>query len=111
MTVSAASASPTTLRWAFTMSACRPRTRRSGRVRPLDHGAQQHVAAGGEIVAGRVLDLVVADAVLAGHEDHGGGRDARHVDRIVAGAADDLAAGIAERIGRLLHRGGAFRRE
>src|SRR5579875_3631445 len=35
--------------------------------RALQHGVEQHVAAGAEILGGRVLDLVVAEAVLAGN--------------------------------------------
>src|SRR3981081_970339 len=46
-------------------------TRRLLRVRPLDHRLQQDLAARADIGLGRVLDLVVADAVLARHEDHG----------------------------------------
>src|SRR4051794_19923338 len=67
MTLSAG-ASPTTFRLTLAMPVRAP----SGGVGPLDHGAQQHVAAGGEVAHRGVLDLVVADAVLAGHEDHGG---------------------------------------
>src|SRR5690349_13721959 len=37
-------------------------------VRPLDHRLQQDLAAGADVGLARVLDLVVADAVLAGHE-------------------------------------------
>ena len=36
---------------------------------------QQHIAAGFQVVRARILDLVVADAVLAGHEDHPGRGD------------------------------------
>ena len=39
------------------------------------------------------LRLVVADAVLARHEDHRGRHHPRHVDGVVAGAADDVARG------------------
>jgi hypothetical protein len=57
----------------------------------LEGDAQKDVAAGGEVFGPRVLDLVVADAAFAGHEDHGRGRDAGEVHGIVAGAADDVA--------------------
>jgi hypothetical protein len=57
----------------------------------LEDHAQQDVAAGGEVFRPRVLDLVMADAAFAGHEDHGGGRDAGEVHGVVAGAADDVA--------------------
>lgn len=59
--------------------------------RALEHGVEEDVAAGGEVLGPRVLDLVVADAPFAGDEDHGGGRDAREEDGVVAGAADDVA--------------------
>ena len=59
--------------------------------RALEDGVEEDVAAGGEVLGPRVLDLVVADAALAGHEHHGGGRDAREEDGVVAGAAHDVA--------------------
>ena len=57
----------------------------------LEDGLEQDVAAGSEVLGPRVLDLVVADAAFAGHEDHRRGSDAREVHGIVAGAADDVA--------------------
>jgi len=57
----------------------------------LEDGLEEDVAAGGEVLRPGVLDLVVADAALAGDEDHGGGSDAREVDGVMAGAADDVA--------------------
>ncbi|CPK83082.1 Uncharacterised protein [Bordetella pertussis] len=45
---------------------------------------------GGQVGGLGVLDLVVADAVLAGHEDHRRGRDRGHVHRVVAGAGHDV---------------------
>src|SRR6185312_16590542 len=56
------------------------------RARPLHHRMQQHVAAGGDVLGLGVFDLVVADAVFAGNEDHAAGRQLGHVDRVVAGA-------------------------
>ena len=56
-----------------------------------EDGLEEHVAPGGEVFRPGALDLVVADPALAGHEDHRGGGDARHVDGVVAGAADDIA--------------------
>jgi hypothetical protein len=56
--------------------------------RALEHRVQQHVAAGRDVLGLGVLDLVVADAVLAGDEDHPGRRQPRHVDRVVPGARD-----------------------
>src|SRR5262245_5380052 len=54
------------------------------------HGLQQHVAAGLEMVRLGRLALVVTDAAGAGHEDHRGGRMAGHIDGVVSGAADDV---------------------
>ena len=67
------------------------------------HGVQQHVAAGFQVLRLRVLDFVVADAVLAGHEDHGGGRDRGHVHRVVSGAGDDVHGRQATVGGALAH--------
>ena len=58
----------------------------------------------------------MADAILARHEDHGGGRDAGHIDGIVAGTADDVHFRKAERAGAGAHgldqgRGKRLRRE
>jgi hypothetical protein len=63
--------------------------------RALEYGVEEDVAAGGEVLGARVLDLVMADAALAGHEHHGGGRDAREEDGVVAGAAHDVAVAKA----------------
>ena len=57
----------------------------------FEDGVEEDVAAGGEVLRPGILDLVVADAALAGDEDHGGGSDAREVDGVMAGAADDVA--------------------
>ena len=43
----------------------------------IEHGLQQHLRARPRIAPARKLGLVVADAVAARHEDHGGRRDAR----------------------------------
>src|SRR5262249_62331566 len=56
----------------------------------FDHRLQQDLAARADIGLGGVLDLVVADAVLAGHEDHGGRRPARDVAGVVARAPPDV---------------------
>src|SRR5512147_605787 len=73
----------------------------------LHHRAQQNVAAGAAILARRVLDLVMADAVLARDEDHARRRDAAHIAGVVPGAADDRHAGIAQFLGARLHGGDA----
>ena len=57
----------------------------SNHPRPLQHRVQQHIAPGGDVLGLGVFDLVVADAVLAGDEDHAAGRQAGHVDGVVAG--------------------------
>ena len=54
---------------------------------------QKYVRARLEVFRTRVFDLVVADAVLARYEDHGGRRDPPDVNRIVGGAAHDVAIG------------------
>src|SRR3546814_7626091 len=38
--------------------------------RPLQHGIEQHVAAGSKVFRRGAFAFVVADAFLAGHEDH-----------------------------------------
>src|SRR5947208_2601948 len=65
-------------------------TRQPSRVGPLDHRLQKDLAARPDIGFAGVLDLVVADAVLARHEDHRRRRDARDVAGVVAGAAHDV---------------------
>src|ERR1700730_12560847 len=70
-------------------------TSRLLRVRPFDHRLQQDLAARANIALGRVLDLVVADAVLARHEDHGGRRHARDIAGVMARAAHDVHVRIA----------------
>ena len=64
---------------------------------------QEHVRAIRAGLGRGVFRLVVADPVLARHEDHRGRHDARQVDGIVAGAAHDLARRQTERGGRLAH--------
>ena len=44
---------------------------------------QQHIAPGRNVLRFRILNLVVADAVLAGDEDHAAGCQLRHVHRVV----------------------------
>ena len=53
----------------------------------------------------------MADAVLAGDEDHAGGCHARDVDRVVARARGDRLVRVAERLRRLLHGADAVARE
>src|SRR5882672_7181550 len=68
------------------------------------HGVHQDVGAGGAIGLGRVLEFVVADAVLAGHEHHRRRNFRVQVAGIVARARGDASVGIAERLGGVLHR-------
>ena len=55
-------------------------------VAALRVGEQQGERARGDVLGLGVFDLVVADAVLAGDEDHAAGCQLGHVDRVVAGA-------------------------
>ena len=50
------------------------------------HGVQQHIATGFDVLGLGVFDFVVADAVFAGDEDHAAGGQSGGVDRIVARA-------------------------
>src|SRR5437868_11075836 len=68
------------------------------------HRMHQRVGAGGAVGLGRILELVVADAVLAGDEDHRRRHDAGEVAGVVAGARSDAAVAVAERPGRALDR-------
>lgn len=61
-------------------------------------GVQQHVGAGGCPGGGDVFPLVVADAVHAGNENHGGWGDAVKVTGIVAGAGNHVAMAVAQRL-------------
>src|SRR5690348_13266579 len=65
------------------------------------HRVHQYVGAGRAIGLGGILDLVVADAVLAGHEHHGGRNFGVQVAGIMAGTGGDAAIREAE----LLRRG------
>src|SRR6201997_3313201 len=67
------------------------------------HGVQQHIGACRTIGLGGVLELIVADAVLAGHEHHRSRNLGVEVAGVVAGAGSDAAVGIAEHLGRILH--------
>src|SRR5690606_4474691 len=69
----------------------------------LEHGAQQHVAAVGQVLRRSVLDLVVADATFAGHEDHPCRAQLGEEDRVVAGATDDVHVAQAQLAGTLAH--------
>src|SRR5450432_523138 len=66
------------------------------------HGMHQNVGAGRAIGLRRVLELVMADAVLAGHEHHRRGHDIGGVAGIVTGAGGDAAVAVAERLCRVL---------
>src|SRR5437667_12115809 len=74
-------------------------------IRPPEHRVQQHIAAGGQVFGFGVLDLVVADPADARHKDHRGGCDARHVDGVVPGAADDVLMRVGLCRGGVAHRG------
>ena len=72
---------------------------------PIEHSVEQHVTAGGEVVGLGVFDLVVADAADTGHEDHRGRGDARQIDRVVPGAADDVLMPVGLCLGGIADRG------
>ncbi|MNT08611.1 hypothetical protein D3C72_1433580 [compost metagenome] len=60
----------------------------------------------------RVFNFVVADAVLARHEDHGGRRHRGHVDRIVSSARHDVHGGqmaLGRALAHLVHQVGVER--
>src|SRR3546814_14989155 len=68
----------------------------SAGIRALQDGVEENVAGGGQILGFAVLRLVVADAPLPGREDHRRRGDPRHVDRVVAGAADHIHVVVTE---------------
>src|SRR3981081_3899027 len=59
--------------------------------RERQHGMHQDVGAGRAIGLSRVLELVMADAVLAGHEDHRGRHHIGEIAGVVTGAGGDAA--------------------
>src|SRR5216683_6190787 len=61
----------------------------------FEHRVEEDGTAGCHIVGFGVLDLVVADAADAGDEDHRARGNTGHVDRVVAGAADDVLVRVA----------------
>ena len=63
----------------------------------------EHVASGAKIFRCRRLRLIVAEAALARHEDHGDRRYIPDIHRIVASARENLARGQSE-----LNRGFAY---
>lgn len=63
-------------------SACDP----SNHPSPLQHRMQQHIATRSDVLRLRVFNLVMADAVFAGDEDHAAWGQLGHVDGVVAGA-------------------------
>jgi hypothetical protein len=68
-----------------------PRGQNAGTVQsnhpsPLQHCMQQHIAPGSDVLRLGIFNLVVADAVFAGDEDHAAGCQFGHVDRVVSGA-------------------------
>src|ERR1019366_9269850 len=68
------------------------------------HGMHQRVGAGGEVGLRRIVKLVVADAVLAGNEDHRCWYDVGKVAGVVTGARGDAAVAVAKRLGCALDR-------
>src|SRR6202140_238320 len=68
------------------------------------HRMHQRVGAGGAVDLGCVLELVVADTVLAGNEDHRRRHDVGEVAGVVTGARGDAAMAVPERLGGPLDR-------
>src|SRR5262245_53691844 len=68
------------------------------------HRMHQHVGAGGAIGLRGVFELIVADAVLAGHEHHRGRHHRVEIAGVMAGAGRDTTVRIAELLGGVLDR-------
>ena len=64
---------------------------------------QQHIAPRLDVLGFRVLDLVVADAVLAGDEDHAAGCELGHVDGVVPCTRDGGHVAVAQLGGGAAH--------
>src|ERR1700738_5191273 len=84
-----------------------PRTENLRKLSGGDAGQRQHamhqcVGAGSAIGLRRILEFVVADAVLAGNEDHRRRHDVGEVAGVVTGAGSDAAVAVAERLGGVL---------
>src|SRR4051794_21781457 len=62
------------------------------------HSMQQRVGSGGAVGLRGVLEFVVADTVLAGHEDHCRRHDIGKVAGVVACAGGNAAVTVAERL-------------
>src|SRR5882757_1005761 len=102
ITASDSLASTKTPRTGF--SIVRTRRRRSLRRDAGDrqHGVHQGIGAGGAVRLRGVLEFVVADAVLAGNEDHRRRHHIGEVAGVVTGAGSDAAVAVAERLGGVL---------
>src|SRR3954452_658938 len=66
------------------------------------HRVHEDIGARGAIGLRGVFQLIVADAVLAGHEHHCGRHDWVEIAGVMAGAGGDAARGTAERLRRVL---------
>src|SRR6266567_5325263 len=75
---------------------------------PREHSVQQYIGARLEVLGTGILHLVVADAILAGHEDHRRRRDAREIHCVVRRAAYDLPARKPKHLRRTVHGAHAF---
>jgi hypothetical protein len=74
----------------FGRGPCTPRVQASGVLRAHDlglaqHGVQQHIATGFDVLGLGIFDFVVADAVFAGDKNHAARGQAGGVDGIVTG--------------------------
>jgi hypothetical protein len=61
---------------------------------------QEYVAACFEVFGPGVFDFVVADAILAWHENHRGRGNARDIYGVMARATDDIAVRITKHLSR-----------
>src|SRR3546814_20235038 len=65
--------------------------------RPVRHEGGEEAGAGGEVGGGGALRFVMADAALAGHEDHAFRADPGQVVGVVPGARGDVHVVQTER--------------
>jgi hypothetical protein len=75
------------------------------------HRLQQHIGTRGKVCGFGVFGLVVAQALCAGHEDHGRGGHACQIQRIMPRAAHDAPVAEAQRLRGALHQIDQLRRE
>src|SRR5258708_393272 len=77
----------------------------------LKNRVQQNLGSGCAFLEARRFRFVMADALEAGDEDHGGRSYSRHIDRIMAGARHHIARRQARFLGRPPHSADQLLRE